>query len=148
METSKNSDIGQSMLPFVMRELSEIVMKKKALSLEDALRYIYSSGLYGLLINEDTKMWYSSTLSLYESLEKEKVKKRKKQNNNKDLLLFKMFCIENYRNKNNLSASDTLKLFTRNDVFKFLEDNFEMLHTQDEEYILDTITTYIKKNKQ
>lgn len=63
------------MLPFVMRELVELVMKKKALPLGDALYYIYSSKLYKSLLDKSTKLWYSSTLSLYETLEKEKQKK-------------------------------------------------------------------------
>ena len=117
MDSSNNSNIGQSILPFVMRELTAIVMKKKAMSLEDALRYIYSSELYGLLLRENTKMWYDSSLSLYESLEKEKAKARKHQSNDNELLLFKMFCIENYRNTTSTSASNTLSLFTQNDVF-------------------------------
>ena len=62
-------------------------------------------------------MWYDSSLSLYESLEKEKAKARKHQNNDNELLLFKMFCIENYRNTTSTSASNTLSLFTQNDVF-------------------------------
>ena len=31
--------------------------------LEDALYYIYSSNLYKALLDENTKLWYSSTLS-------------------------------------------------------------------------------------
>ena len=57
---------------FIKRELAEMVMKRKTLPLEDALYYIYSSRLYKALTDESTKLWYSSTLSLYEILEKEK----------------------------------------------------------------------------
>lgn len=70
METDNNQKgLGFAMLPFVMRELVELVMKKKALPLADALYYIYSSRLYASLLDESTKQWYSSTLSLYEQLE-------------------------------------------------------------------------------
>ena len=42
--THKNQgELDSTMLPFVMRELVELVMKKKALPLGDALYYIYSS---------------------------------------------------------------------------------------------------------
>lgn len=146
METFQ-SDPGSAMLPFVMRELVELVMKKKALLLEDALYYIYSSQLYKSLLDENTKLWYSSTLSLYEALEKEKAEKRKRQNDDSKILLFKMFCIENYREAKKKSAEEILLLFSTYNVFEFLRDNFEMLHTQDTEYILDTITTYIRKKK-
>lgn len=74
--THKNQgELDSTMLPFVMRELVELVMKKKALPLGDALYYIYSSKLYKSLLDKSTKLWYSSTLSLYETLEKEKQKK-------------------------------------------------------------------------
>lgn len=141
------NELGSAMLPFVMRELVNTVMKRKALSLEDALYYIYSSQLYKSLLDENTKLWYSSTLSLYEALEKEKTTQKKARNDNSQTLLFKMFCAENYRETNKISAEETLLLFSKHGVFKFLHDNFEMLHTQDTVYILDTITTYIHKKK-
>lgn len=146
METNQGG-IDSAMLPFVMRELVELVMKKKVLSLEDALYYIYSSKLYKLLSDEKTKLWYSSTLSLYDTLEKEKTEEKRQQNDDTKVLLFKMFCIENYREAKKRSAAETLLLFSKYKVFDFLDENFEMLHTQDTEYILDTITTYIHKKK-
>ena len=88
---------------------------------------------------------YSSTLSLYEALEKEKTEQKKVQKDNTKILLFQMFCAENYRETKNISAKDTLLLFSNHGVFEFLYENFEMLHTQDTEYILDTIITYINK---
>jgi hypothetical protein len=49
--THKNQgELDSTMLPFVMRELVELVMKKKALPLGDALYYIYSSKLYLIYI--------------------------------------------------------------------------------------------------
>lgn len=148
METYKaNENLHQSMLPFIMRELVGMVMQKKSLLLDDALHYIYTTKLYRSLLDEKTKLWYSSTLSLYEALEKEKAEERKMQSHDTKILLFKMFCIENYRTLKKMSAEETLLFFSRYNVFDFLENNFEMLHTQDAEYILDTITTYIRKRK-
>ena len=96
--THKNQgELDSTMLPFVMRELVELVMKKKALPLGDALYYIYSSKLYKSLLDKSTKLWYSSTLSLYETLEKEKTEEKRRYNGDTKILLFKMFCIENYR---------------------------------------------------
>ena len=149
METNQTyqNELGSAMLPFVMRELVDTVMKRKTLPLEDALYYIYSSNLYKALLDENTKLWYSSTLSLYEALEKEKTEQKKVQKDNPKILLFQMFCAENYRETKNISAKETLLLFSNHGVFEFLYENFEMLHTQDTEYILDTIITYINKNK-
>lgn len=115
--------------------------------LRDALYYIYSSKLYKSLLDLNTKLWYSSTLSLYEALEKEKTEQRKIQGDESKVLLFKMFCIEGYREAKKKSAEEILLLFSNHGVLEFLNDNFEMLHTQDTEYILDTITTYINKKK-
>lgn len=147
METNQTyrNGLGPAMLPFVMRELVDTVMKRKTLPLEDALYYIYSSDLYKALLDENTKLWYSSTLSLYEALEKEKTERKRIGKDNPKILLFQMFCAENYREARNISAQETLLLFSGHGVFKFLHDNFEMLHTQDTEYILDTVTTYIHK---
>ena len=147
METNQTyqNELGSAMLPFVMRELVDTVMKRKALPLEDALYYIYSSNLYKALLDENTKLWYSSTLSLYEMLKKEKAKQKKVQKNNQKILLFQMFCAENYREAKNISGKETLLLFSNHGIFEFLHDNFELLHTQDTEYIVDTIVTYINK---
>lgn len=147
METNQTyqNELGSAMLPFVMRELVDTVMKRKALPLEDALYYIYSSNLYKALLDESTKLWYSSTLSLYDMLEKEKAEQKKVQKDNQKILLFQMFCAENYREAKKISAKETLLLFSNHGIFEFLHDNFELLHTQDTEYILDTIVTYINK---
>lgn len=147
METSLQNQIGSSMLPFVMKELVEMIMQKKALPLHDALFYIYSSRLYTSLLDENTKLWYASTVSLYEMLEKEKAERRKEQDLTPKILLFMMFCMENYREAHKKSSEEILLLFSKHGIFQFLHDNFEMLHTQDKEYILDTITTYINKKK-
>ena len=83
--THKNQgELDSTMLPFVMRELVELVMKKKALPLGDALYYIYSSKLYKSLLDKSTKLWYSSTLSLYETLEKEKTEEKKSRARNRE----------------------------------------------------------------
>ena len=54
--THKNQgELDSTMLPFVMRELVELVMKKKALPLGDALYYIYSCLLYTSPSPRDTR---------------------------------------------------------------------------------------------
>ena len=140
--THKNQgELDSTMLPFVMRELVELVMKKKALPLGDALYYIYSSKLYKSLLDKSTKLWYSSTLSLYETLEKEKTEEKRRYNGDTKILLFKMFCIENYREEKKQSAEETLLLFSDYGVFDFLDETFEMLHTQAVSYTHLTLPT-------
>ncbi len=150
MKNKVQSTIDFEMLPFVMKELVAMVMKKKALPLQDALYYIYSSELYESLLNEKAKTWYLSTPALYEWLEKEKAERRKKsyEEANGEILLFQMFCIEHYRVRKDISFFEALNLFSEYRVFRFLEENFEMLHTQDADYMVDTIVTYVKKMKK
>lgn len=136
------------MLPFVMKELVAMVMEKKTLALNDALYYIYSSALYKTLLDEEAKAWYLSTLSLFELLEKEKTEKRKQNKDSPKILLFKMFCMENYRVEEELTAEEVLFVFSKYAVFSFLEDTFEVLHTQGKDYIIDSIRVYIKNKKR
>lgn len=148
LKDKESDNLGFDMLPFVMKELVAMVMKKKALPLEDALYYVYSSELYNKLLDEEAKLWYLSTLSIYDLLEKEKADERGLQDGDIKVVLFKVFCIENYRVVKKLSAKETLLLFSDYEVFSFLDETFEVLHTQDVDYILDTIATYIKKRKE
>ncbi len=100
--THKNQgELDSTMLPFVMRELVELVMKKKALPLGDALYYIYSSKLYKSLLDKSTKLWYSSTLSLYETLEKEKTKKNDGITVTRRSCFSRCFCIRIIGRKRN-----------------------------------------------
>lgn len=148
LKDKESDNLGFDMLPFVMKELVAMVMKKKALPLEDALYYVYSSELYNKLLDEEAKLWYLSTLSIYDLLEKEKADERGLQDGDIKVVLFKVFCIENYRAVKELSAKEALLLFSDYEVFSFLDETFEVLHTQDVDYILDTISTYIKKRKE
>lgn len=148
LKDKESDNLGFDMLPFVMKELVTMVMKKKALPLEDALYYVYSSELYNKLLDEEAKLWYLSTLSIYDLLEKEKADERGLQDGDIKVVLFKVFCIENYRAVKELSAKEALLLFSDYEIFSFLDETFEVLHTQDVDYILDTISTYIKKRKE
>ena len=58
METNQTyqNELGSAMLPFVMRELVDTVMKRKTLPLEDALYYIYSSNFVQGIIGREYKI--------------------------------------------------------------------------------------------
>ena len=111
--THKNQgELDSTMLPFVMRELVELVMKKKALPLGDALYYIYSSKLYKSLLDKSTKLWYSSTLSLYETLEKEKQKKNDGITVTRRSCFSRCSALRIIGRKKKQSAEETLLLFS------------------------------------
>lgn len=138
--------LNLSISPFIMKDLVGMVMRKKSLPFEDALHYIISSRMYENLMDESTKTWYLSSAALYDMLEEEKSKLRPQTIDNK-VLLFQMYCMENYKAEKKLTPNETLELFSKYHVYEFLENTYEMLHTQDREYIIDSISTYIKKKK-
>ncbi|HAH54752.1 MAG TPA: hypothetical protein DCM02_05550 [Flavobacterium sp.] len=56
---------------------------------------------------------------------------------------FITFCLECYRQKYNLEGYKVLELFEKNEVFDFLEQSYEVLHTQGKRYILYEIEQFI-----
>ena len=68
--------IENAILPFKLQQFVAFIMEKKRFSLKDALCYLYGTELYNKLMDSSAKMWYLSTLILYDMLEKEKVEKK------------------------------------------------------------------------
>ncbi|MDR3180590.1 MAG: DUF3791 domain-containing protein [Prevotellaceae bacterium] len=134
-----------AIMPFKVQQLVEIIMQKKQLDYESAFAYLYTSGCYKLLLQEEAKLWYMSGLNIFELLEEEK--KSAKLDNSK-ILLFFSFCLEKYKDFAKLSAEETLFIFRKYGVFDYLRDAFEMLHTQGENYILNEIDLFIKVRKK
>lgn len=58
--------------------------------------------------------------------------------------LFKTFCLEQYKEKHQISGIEALQLFDRNDVLPYLQECYEPLHTQGAGYIVDDIDEYIR----
>ena len=57
-------------------------------------------------------------------------------------IIFYRYCLL-YTSTKNISAKETLLLFSTHGVFEFLYENFEMLHTQDTEFILSLLSLSI-----
>ena len=142
-----NNDKTTAMRPFVVKDLVGMVMSRKNMAFDDALFYLYSSDLYMKLLNDEAKMWYMSTVALYDILEEEKRMKRRVELTEK-ILMFRVFCIESYCDLKDVYHEDALALFKQYDVFEFLDDTFEVLHTQDVVYIIETIARYIKSRRR
>ena len=141
------SATGTAIRPFVVKDMVSMIMQKKRLSFVDASNYLYSSDLYAKILDEETKMWYLSTHSLYDILEEEKRQKRHQQLSDK-LLMFRTYCVESYSDYRKQDPINTMSLFSHYGVFAFLDDTFEMLHTQDPAYIVDSIEKYIKSRRK
>lgn len=135
------------MRPFVVKDLVGMIMSKKNMAFDDAMFYLYSSDLYMKLLDDEAKMWYMSTVALYDILEEEKRLRRRVELPEK-ILMFRTFCIESYCDVKDLYHEDALALFRQYGVFEFLDDTFEVLHTQDIMYIIETIDRYIKSRRR
>jgi len=64
-----------------------------------------------------------------------------------DKLDFTIYCIESYKVEKNLTGSETVILFDKYDVFKFINESYEALHTISGDYIMDDITSYIDNRR-
>ena len=142
-----HNDKTTTIRPFVVKELVRMIMSRKNIAFDDALFYLYSSDLYMKLLDDDAKMWYMSTVALYELLEEEKFRVRRVELPDK-ILMFRVFGIESYCDIKDVYREDALALFRQYDVFGFLDDTFEVLHTQDVIYIIETIDRYIKSRRR
>jgi hypothetical protein len=139
------STIENGIKPFKINELVEIIMQKKALDFTTALYYLYTSDFFSRLTDESAKFWYLGGLSLYEILEEEKLKTRKKFVSLPKIPLFLIFCIENYAEVQKKTSEETVAIFDKYAIFQFLTNNFDVLHTQGQAYIVDEINLFIKR---
>jgi len=140
--------IEKSILPFKIQQLVNVIIQKKRCSVEEAFSYLYTSNLYKQLTAESSFLWQFSTLSLYELLKKEKLSEKHAQNADPKILLFQTFCLENYKDHKAIQPDDALRVFLKYDVFNYLENVFDMLHTQGKDYIMEEIDVYIKNKKR
>lgn len=65
-----------------------------------------------------------------------------------DIAYFLSFCIEQYGEKHQLSGDEVVSLFDRYEVLPYLEDNFEVLHTQGHQWLMEEIDDLIKKQEE
>ena len=59
------------MMPPIVENLVAMIAHKQNMSEDEAITKLYSSKLYAMLEQEDTKVWHYSTLMLYELLTEE-----------------------------------------------------------------------------
>lgn len=60
-----------AMMPYISTDLVSLISKKQNISEEEAIKKLYSSKLYAILENEETKVWQYSTQMLYLLFEQE-----------------------------------------------------------------------------
>lgn len=63
-----NKEQFEAMMPPIVENLVAMIADKQNMSEDEAITKLYSSKLYAMLEQEDTKVWHYSTLMLYELL--------------------------------------------------------------------------------
>lgn len=64
-----------------------------------------------------------------------------------DLIYFLSFCIEQYKHKYQLTGENVVSLFEHYGVLIYLEHNYEVIHTQGYQWIMDEIDEFIRDKK-
>lgn len=61
----------EALLPFIVTALMQKIIERKKVSHDEAFSRLYSSKLYLMLENEETKVWHYSAEKLFQLLEEE-----------------------------------------------------------------------------
>ena len=62
-------------------------------------------------------------------------------------LPFLVLCIEEYKNRKEMSGKEVLKLFNRYAVCEYIYQFYEVLHTTGTQYIVNDIDQYIESQQ-
>ena len=66
---------------------------------------------------------------------------------NQDIAYFLSFCIEQYKNEKGMNGVEVLNTFNKYGVLDYLNNHFEILQTQNRQWILEDIDEYINTRK-
>lgn len=135
-----------NIIPIKIAHLAEHVSKVKRISLDDALVYIYTNPMYNLLYNEGAKWWYLGTEALYEEFELRR--NRQRLDVPKEVFEFYTYCLESYAAGKRISGMQAWVLFKETGADEYVIDNYDLLHTQGMDYILDVVQRFINKRKK
>ena len=64
-----------------------------------------------------------------------------------DIAYFISFCIEQYKNENNLTGVEAMRQLEQYHVLEYLSEHYEALHTQSRQWILEDIEEFIRVSK-
>lgn len=135
----------ENIIPIKISHLAEHVSKVKRISLDDALMYIYANPMYKRLYDEKAKWWYLSTEALYEEFEL--WRSRQRRDVPMEVFEFYTYCLESYTIRKRISGMQAWVLFKETSVDEYIIDNYDILHTQGMDYILDDIQRFINRRK-
>ena len=135
----------ENIIPIKISQLAEYVSRVRHVSLDDALVYIYVNPMYDKLYDEKSKWWYLSVEALYEEFELWRERSAGKVY--KEEFEFYVYCLEKYARFKNMSGIRAWSLFKESGADDYILRNYDLLHTQGTEYILDDIQRFISRRK-
>ena len=136
----------ENIIPIKISHLAEYVSKVKRISLDDALVYIYINPMYERLYDENAKWWYLSTEALYEEFELRR--SRQQRGVDKAVFEFYTYCLENYATLKQISGMRAWVLFKETGADEYVIENYDLLHTQGIDYVMDDIQRFINRRKK
>ena len=136
----------EQIVPIKISRLAEYVSRRKHISLEEALAYIYINPMYDRLYDEGAKWWYLSTEALYDEFEA--ARKDDYRIVGAEEFEFYAYCLEKYALAKGLTGLQALALLKRYRADDFLLDHYDLLHTQGTWYVIDEIDRFIQRRKR
>lgn len=70
------------------------------------------------------------------------------EKNMQDIAYFVSFCIEQYKNAKGMTGVEAQEMLDRYGVLGYLEEHYEVLHTQSYQWILEDIDEFISIRKR
>jgi len=70
------------------------------------------------------------------------------ENKELEIAYFLSFCIEQYKHKHQMNGDETVSLFDKYDILLYLEENFEVLHTQGHQWLIEEIDELINERRK
>jgi hypothetical protein len=136
----------EQIVPIKISRLAEYVSRRKRITLEDALVYIYSNPMYGRLYDAGAKWWYLSTEALYDEFET--ARNAEARSVTHEEFEFYTYCLEKYAIEHKISGMKAWVEFKESGADDFLVDNYDLLHTQGIDYVLEDIHRLIERKKR
>ena len=136
----------EQIVPIKISRLAEYVSQRKRIALDDALVYIYSNPMYERLYDEGAKWWYLSTAALYDEFEA--ARNADSGNITHEQFDFYTYCLENYAIRKQISGMRAWVIFKESNADKYVTENYDLLHTQGLDYILDDIQRFINRRNR
>ncbi len=65
-----------------------------------------------------------------------------------DIAYFISFCIEQYKNEKKKTGAEVMRRFDEYGILDFLAMNYEVLHTQNRQWIMEEIDNFIEARKE